>query len=69
MANEMSDFKVMFKCLSGFTTESGKFIMPLQEKLSYENSVDLCDSFGFKKPFLWVITRSVKKEAIDVWHE
>ena len=40
-------FEIMFKCMSGFTTENGKFIMPLQEKLSYGHSFDRCDSFGF----------------------
>ena len=38
----------MFKCMSGFTTEKGKFIMPLQEKLSYSSSFDRCDSLGFR---------------------
>ena len=33
--------------MSGFTTDNGKYIMPLQEKLSYYNAVDHCDSFGF----------------------
>ena len=41
-------FEIMFKCMSGFTTNNGKFIMPLQEKFSYKNSIDYCDSFGFK---------------------
>ena len=40
--------EIMFKCMSGFTTENGKFIMFLEEKLSYGNSFDRCDSFGFK---------------------
>ena len=33
--------------MSGFTTDNGKYIMPSQEKLSYYDSVDRCDSFGF----------------------
>ena len=41
-------FAIMFKCMSGFITDNGKYIMPLQEKLSYYNSVDRCNSFGFK---------------------
>ena len=41
-------YKIMFKCMSGFTTDNGKFIMPLHEKLPYYSSVDRCDSFGFK---------------------
>ena len=41
-------FKIMFKCMSGYTTERGKFIMPVQEKLSYDNSFGRCESFGFK---------------------
>ena len=44
-------FEIMFKCLSGFTTENGKFIMPLKEKLSYEDSFDRCDRFGFTDDF------------------
>ena len=30
--------------MPGFTTENAKFIMPLQEKMSYGNSFDRCDS-------------------------
>ena len=41
-------FKIMFKCMSGYTTERGKFIMPVQEKLSYDNSFGRCESFGFR---------------------
>ena len=40
-------FYIMLKCMAGFTTENGKFIMPLQEKMSYQSSFDRCDSFGF----------------------
>ena len=46
-----ADFEIMFKCMSGFTTENGKFIMPLKEKLSYENSFDRCDRFGLTNDF------------------
>ena len=35
-------FKLMFKCLPGVTTENGKFLMPLQEKLTEIESVDRC---------------------------
>ena len=31
----------------GFTTENGKFLMPLEEKFSYDDAVGRCDSFGF----------------------
>ena len=51
-------FAIMFKCMSGFITDNGKYIMPLQEKLSYYNSVDRCNSFGFKTI---LITRSLKQ--------
>ena len=44
----------MFKCMSGFTTDNGKFIMALPEKLSYDNSIDRCERFGFKRTFLWL---------------
>ena len=46
-----ADFKIMFKCMSGFTTENGKYILPLEEKLSYDNSFDRCDRFGFTIDF------------------
>ena len=45
--NGFADFEIMFKCMSGFTTENGKYILPLEEKLSYDNSFDRCDRFGF----------------------
>ena len=41
------DFKIIFKCMSGATTENGKFIKPLQEKLTYGDSSDRCESKGF----------------------
>ena len=44
-------FEIMFKCMSGYTTNNGKFIMPLQEKLTYNNALDRCESFGFKNHF------------------
>ena len=42
-------FEIIFKCMSGSTTENGKFIMPLSEKLTYSDSSDRCDSKGFKR--------------------
>ena len=36
----------------GFTTENGKFLMPLEEKFSYDDAVTRCDSFGFKANYL-----------------
>ena len=33
--------------MPGFTTESGKFIMPLSEKMTYANSADRCDGQEF----------------------
>ena len=48
----VEDVKIQFKCMSGFTTETGKFVMPLQEKLSYSNSFDHCDRLGFQNSFL-----------------
>ena len=41
------DFEIKFKCMSGATTENGKFIMPLKEKLSYNDSSHRCNSEGF----------------------
>ena len=46
-----ADFEIRFKCMSGFTTENAKFIMPLEEKMSYDNAFDSCDSFGFTNKF------------------
>ena len=46
-----ADFKIMFKCMSGFTTENDKYILPLQEKLSYKHAFDRCDRFGFTNHF------------------
>ena len=48
--NEL-DFEIRFKCMSGFTTENAKFIMPLTKKMSYDDSFDICDRFGFTKQF------------------
>ena len=42
-------FEVIFKCMSGLTTKTGKFIMPLKEKLTYTDAVDRCDSSGFHR--------------------
>ena len=52
MATGQANVEIMFKCMSGFTTENGKFIMPLQDKMSYDNSSNHCDSFGFTNYFL-----------------
>ena len=51
LGDQLADFKIRFKCMSGFTTENAKFIMPLQEKMSYDNAFDSCDSFGFTNQF------------------
>ena len=48
----IADVRIQFKCMSGFTTDNGKFIMPLQEKLSYSKSFDHCDRLGFQNSFL-----------------
>ena len=48
---ERADFEIRFKCMSGFTTEDAKFIMPLKQKMSYDKSFDSCDSFGFTNQF------------------
>ena len=41
------EFKIVFKCMLGATAENGKFIMPLNEKMSYGDSSDRCESKGF----------------------
>ena len=33
--------------MSGFTTKNGKFMMPLEDKLTYTDSISRCDSLGF----------------------
>ena len=52
MERGQADFEIRFKCMSGFTTNNAKFIMPLQEKMSYRNSLDRCNSFGFTNHFM-----------------
>ena len=42
-------FQIIFKCMSGSTTENGKFIVPLTEKLTYPKSSDRCDSQGLTR--------------------
>jgi len=42
-----SEFEIIFKCMTGATSDNGNFIMPLEEKLSYDDSVDRCESKGF----------------------
>ena len=51
------DFEIMFKCMSGATTEDGKFIMPLKEKLSYNDSSHRCNSAGF----------AINLNLIEIW--
>ena len=63
-AGLVEDIEIKFKCMSGFTTEHGKFIMPLQEKLSYGDSSDHCSSFGFTKHF-YALIRGTFIYAID----
>ena len=45
-------FEIILKCMSGSTTEYGKFIMPLSEKLTYPDSSDRCDSQGLTSFFI-----------------
>ena len=33
--------------MSGQTTENGKFIMPLSEKMTYSDAINRCDGQGF----------------------
>ena len=41
--------------------------MALQEKLSYDNSIDRCERFGFKKTFLWPQTNESAKPRLNPW--
>ena len=34
--------------MSGLTTKNVKFIKPLEEKLTYTDSINRCDSWGFR---------------------
>ena len=40
-------FELYLKCMSGQTTENGKFIMPFSEKMSYSDAINRCDGQGF----------------------
>ena len=40
-------FELDLKCLSGQTTENGKFIMPFSEKMTYLDAINRCDGQGF----------------------
>ena len=67
MAGGYGEFEIWFKCMSGFTNENGKFIMPLQEKMSYKNSMNTCDSFGFINHFYdlkWLKVKFIINESI-----
>ena len=44
-------FEIKFKCMKGVTTENGKFLMPLSEKLTHAESIDRCKSQGFSSKF------------------
>ena len=58
------DFEIRFKCMSGFTTENAKFIMPLQNKMSYDDSFDSCDSFGFTNQFYVVPLKLINYQKL-----
>ena len=46
-------YKMMFKCLAGTITESGKFLMSLNDKLTKEESYHRCDRIEFAiRPYL-----------------
>ena len=57
----------MLKCMPGFTTENGKFIMPLQEKMSYHSSFDRCHSYGFTNHSYWLIRWKINQSTDMVW--
>ena len=61
-----TDFEIIFKCMSGATTENGKFIMPLEEKLSYGDSSDRCDGWGFAIGFLVIKSCIRDKNALTL---
>ena len=56
-------FEVIFKCMSGLTTKTGKFIMPLKEKLTYTDAVDRCDSSGFHRKMTRIYSTTVNGEV------
>ena len=55
-------FQIIFKCMSGSTTENGKFIVPLTEKLTYPKSSDRCDSQGLTRFLLPLMVYSLPSE-------
>ena len=65
------DFEVIFKCMSGATTENGKFIMPLKEKLSYNDSSHRCNSEGFAINLnlikIWIQGKKVLAQQKIAW--
>ena len=58
-------FQIIFKCMSGSTTENGKFIVPLTEKLTYPKSSDRCDSQGLTR-FLLPIMVYLQSSEIEL---
>ena len=61
-------FQIIFKCMSGSTTENGKFIVPLTEKLTYPKSSDRCDSQGltrFLLPMVYLQPSEIELNQMD----
>ena len=61
-------FQIIFKCMSGSTTENGKFIVPLTEKLTYPKSSDRCDSQGltrFLLPMVHLQSSEIELNQMD----
>ena len=53
-------FKIMFKCLTGITSENGKFFISLKEKLTQTKSTDRCERTGFLEKYkLYNIIRDI----------
>ena len=41
-------FKIMFKCMTGYTTANGKFLKSLSEKITYSKSGGRCERLGLQ---------------------
>ena len=59
------DFKIRFKCMSGFTLQNAKFIKPLKGKMSYVKSFDNCDSLDSQTNF--VTSHKTHKSSKTKW--
>ena len=41
-------FKIIFKCMTGSTIKSGKFILPISKKMTYSKATERCERLGLQ---------------------